>query len=61
MAQVPTVTGMVEADQLGTTLIHEHLRNADEAVSNQWPHVGAVKEDKPHEVPPEQVDVINAG
>ena len=55
MAQVPTVTGMVEADQLGTTLIHEHLRNADEAVRNQWPHVGAVKEDKPHEVPPEQV------
>jgi phosphotriesterase-related protein len=55
MARVPTVTGMVEADQLGTTLIHEHLRNADEAVHNQWPHVGAVKEDKPHEVSPEQV------
>jgi phosphotriesterase-related protein len=55
MAQVPTVTGMVEADQLGTTLIHEHLRNADEAVRNQWPHVGAVKEEAPHEVAPEQV------
>jgi phosphotriesterase-related protein len=55
MAQVPTVTGMVDADQLGTTLIHEHLRNADEAVRNQWPHVGAVKEEKPHEVPPDQV------
>jgi phosphotriesterase-related protein len=55
MAQVPTVTGMVEADQLGTTLIHEHLRNADEAVRSQWPMAGAVKEDQPYEVPPEQV------
>jgi phosphotriesterase-related protein len=55
MAQVPTVTGMVQADQLGTTLIHEHLRNSDEAVHNQWPIVGAVKEEKPHEVAPEQV------
>ena len=55
MAQVPTVTGTVEADQLGTTLIHEHLRNADEAVRNQWPHVGAVKEEAPHEVSADQV------
>jgi phosphotriesterase-related protein len=55
MAQVPTVTGMVDAEELGTTLIHEHLRNADEAVRNQWPHVGAVKEEAPHEVAPEQV------
>jgi phosphotriesterase-related protein len=55
MAQVPTVTGMVEADQLGTTLIHEHLRNSDEAVHTQWPIVGAVKEEKPHEIPPEEV------
>jgi phosphotriesterase-related protein len=46
---------MVEADQLGTTLIHEHLRNADEAVRSQWPMAGAVKEDQPYEVPPEQV------
>ena len=52
MAQVPTVTGMVEADQLGATLIHEHLRNADEAVHNQWPSVGAAKEDPPHAVAP---------
>jgi phosphotriesterase-related protein len=55
MAQVPTVTGMVEADQLGTTLIHEHLRNADEAVHNQWPIAGAVKEEPPHEVAPDEV------
>src|SRR5262245_41049228 len=55
MAQVPTATGMVEADQLGTTLIHEHLLNSDEAVHSQWPFVGAVKEEKPHEVGPDEV------
>jgi phosphotriesterase-related protein len=52
MAQVPTVTGMVEADQLGTTLIHEHLRVWDEAVHNQWPSAGTAEEMPPHEVEP---------
>jgi phosphotriesterase-related protein len=55
MAQVQTVTGPIEADQLGTTLIHEHLRNSDEAVHNQWPQAGAAKEEPPHEVRPEEV------
>lgn len=50
MAQVHTVTGPIDADQLGTTLIHEHLRNQDEAVHNQWPQAGAIKEEPPHEV-----------
>ena len=50
MAQVSTVTGMVDAEELGTTLIHEHLRNQDEAVHNQWPQAGATKEEPPHEV-----------
>jgi phosphotriesterase-related protein len=50
MAQVQTVTGAIDADQLGTTLIHEHLRNQDEAVHNQWPQAGATKEEAPHEV-----------
>src|SRR4051794_41903234 len=50
MAQVSTVTGMVDAGELGTTLIHEHLRNQDEAVHNQWPQAGAAKEEPPHEV-----------
>src|SRR3954451_4620809 len=45
MAQVQTVTGPIDADQLGTTLIHEHLRNSDEAVHEQWPQTGAVKEE----------------
>jgi phosphotriesterase-related protein len=52
MAQVQTVTGPVEAEQLGTTLIHEHLRNRDEAVHDQWPDAGAVKEDPPFAVAP---------
>jgi phosphotriesterase-related protein len=58
MAQVPTVTGMVDTDQLGTTLIHEHLRNSDEAVHDQWPRAGAVKEDPPYEVAPDDVFTI---
>jgi len=52
MAQVETVTGPVEADQLGTTLIHEHLRTRDEAVHDQWPDAGTAKDDSPYAVPP---------
>jgi phosphotriesterase-related protein len=37
MATVETVTGAVDAADLGTTLIHEHLRCRDEAVHEQWP------------------------
>lgn len=37
MATVETVTGPIDASQLGTTLIHEHLRARDEAVHEQWP------------------------
>ena len=52
MARVETVTGPIEAEELGTTLIHEHLRNRDEAVHDQWHSAGAVKEDEPYEVAP---------
>jgi phosphotriesterase-related protein len=52
MAQVETVTGPIEAEQLGTTLIHEHLRVWDEAVHDQWPHAGTAEEEPPHEVAP---------
>ena len=52
MAQVHTVTGPIDADQLGTTLIHEHLRTQDEAAHVQWPTAGTAKEDPPHEVGP---------
>ena len=37
MAQVQTVQGPVDADELGVTLIHEHVRFRDEAVAEQWP------------------------
>jgi phosphotriesterase-related protein len=37
MAQVHTVQGPVEADELGLTLVHEHVRFRDEAVEEQWP------------------------
>jgi phosphotriesterase-related protein len=58
MTQVSTVTGMVDTEELGTTLIHEHLRNSDEAVHNQWPQAGAAKEEPPHEVAPgEDLDI----
>jgi phosphotriesterase-related protein len=37
MPQVHTVQGSVEAEQLGLTLVHEHVRFRDEAVAAQWP------------------------
>src|SRR5215211_290020 len=38
MGTVETVTGPIDAPELGTTLIHEHLQSRDEAVAVQWPH-----------------------
>src|SRR5215208_2818015 len=52
VATIETVTGPIEAEQLGTTLIHEHLVFRDEAVLAEWPHAGTVKESDP----PESVD-----
>ena len=53
MAQVQTVTGPIDAGELGTTLIHEHLIFRDEAVHAQWPHLGTVREvDPPEELEP---------
>src|SRR5437763_9688654 len=39
MATVETVGGRIDAEELGTVLIHEHFFSSDEAVSVQWPHV----------------------
>lgn len=39
MESVNTVTGDIDADELGLTLIHEHFYSSDEAVTVQWPHV----------------------
>ncbi|MGH2987091.1 MAG: phosphotriesterase, partial [Solirubrobacterales bacterium] len=41
MATIETVTGPIDAGELGITLIHEHLRTRDEAVHAQWPDVGS--------------------
>jgi phosphotriesterase-related protein len=37
MPTVETVQGAVDADELGLTLVHEHVRSRDEAVAAQWP------------------------
>ena len=39
MASVQTISGEIDAEDLGLTLIHEHFFSSDEAVSVQWPHV----------------------
>ena len=39
MAAIESVTGPIEADELGVTLIHEHLCFRDEATAIQWPHL----------------------
>jgi phosphotriesterase-related protein len=39
MTTVQSVTGAIDAEELGITLIHEHCFSSDEAVSAQWPHV----------------------
>jgi phosphotriesterase-related protein len=39
VATVESVTGPVELDELGTTLIHEHFRTTDEAGRFQFPHL----------------------
>ena len=39
MATVESVTGPLDADELGVTLIHEHLCFRDEATAIQWPHL----------------------
>ncbi len=37
MADVQTVQGPVDADELGVVLAHEHVRFRDEAVAIEWP------------------------
>jgi phosphotriesterase-related protein len=45
VATVETVTGPIDADELGTTLVHEHLIFRDEGVALQWPHVAPIAPD----------------
>ena len=58
MAKVQTATGPIEADQLGTTLIHEHLANADEAVRFQWPNAPTVREKEPRAIGYDQLEEV---
>jgi phosphotriesterase-related protein len=53
MATVETVTGPVDADELGTTLVHEHLIYRDEAVAAYWPHLGPTAPDPENVEPPD--------
>jgi phosphotriesterase-related protein len=50
---IETVTGPIDADELGRTLIHEHLIIRDEAVAFQWPHVAPVAPDPDDVEPPD--------
>ena len=52
MATIETVSGPIDAEKLGPTLIHEHLLTRDEAVHAQWPDAGTTREDPPHAVEP---------
>ena len=45
MAGIQTVTGEIDASELGETLIHEHLAARDEAATVQFPQMGTVGED----------------
>src|SRR5436190_2938989 len=56
MATIETVTGPIDVDQLGTTLVHEHLIYRDEAVTTWWPHIGSVVPvDPPRACGPEEL------
>ncbi|MCM3726311.1 phosphotriesterase [Neobacillus cucumis] len=39
MKQINSVTGPIEIDRLGKTLVHEHLRTRAESVAVQFPHL----------------------
>ncbi|MEJ7750895.1 MAG: hypothetical protein WKF32_05545 [Thermoleophilaceae bacterium] len=39
MASIESVTGPLDPEDFGTTLIHEHFRARDEANAMQWPHL----------------------
>jgi phosphotriesterase-related protein len=56
MPTVETVTGAIDVDELGPTLVHEHLIFRDDAVHAQWPHLAIVKEVDPlKEIGPDEL------
>ena len=61
MGTVETVGGPIDLEDLGTTLVHEHLGARDEAVHAQWPHAMTIAEEEPlHEVGPDGAHEIAA-
>ena len=59
MGTIQTVTGPIDAEQLGTTLVHEHLIYRDEAVASWWPHAGSVVPvDPPRACGPEELHEV---
>src|SRR5919106_1030959 len=62
MGTVETVGGPIDLEDLGTTLVHEHLGARDEAVHAQWPHAMTIAEEEPlHEVGPDGAHDIERG
>ena len=53
MPTVETVTGPIDTDDLGLTLIHEHMVTRDEAVAFQWPHLGPTAPSPDNPEPPD--------
>jgi phosphotriesterase-related protein len=47
---IETVSGPVEAEDLGVTLVHEHLRATSESVRVQFPHLYDLEEEVRHAV-----------
>ena len=52
MERVETITGAIDASDLGTTLVHEHLLARDEAVHAQWPDAPTLGGDPPAAIEP---------
>jgi phosphotriesterase-related protein len=62
MPTVETATGPLDVEELGTTLVHEHLVVRDEAVHAQWPHAPTIAEEEPpHEVDADGAHEVAAG
>ena len=60
MAQIQTVTGPIEASELGETLIHEHLMSRDEAILFQFPQMGTMREEPVSHVTSEEAEDVAA-
>ena len=60
MAHIQTVTGPIEASELGETLIHEHLMSRDEAILFQFPQMGTMREEPVSHVTSEEAENVAA-